>query len=128
MYLIILSYYLIDNLDFENRKIVKFRLSNHNLLIEKGRHTRPRLERNDRKCFICKEKIENEMHFITECPLYENERVILYEACRKNCKNFASLTKEQKFIFVMTNECVNVIRSLGKFVFESFKLREISYG
>ena len=103
----------------------RFRLSNHNLLIEKGRHMRPRLERNERKCFICKEKIENEMHFLTECPLYKNERAILYQACRENSKNFTSLTKEQKFIFIMTNECANVMRSLGKFVFESFKLREI---
>ena len=32
--------------------LTRFRLSNHNLLIETGRHLRPKLERPDRKCFI----------------------------------------------------------------------------
>ena len=87
---------------------------------------RPRLERNDRKCFMCKDKIENEMHFVIECPLYQNERAILFQSCRENCINFDLLTtNEQKFCFIMTNECICVIRSLGKFVFQSFKLRDL---
>ena len=116
--------YTIENLKHKIA-LSRFRLSNHNLLIERGRHMRPRLERNDRKCFVCSDKIENEMHFVTECPLYENERSVLFQSCRENSMNFDLLTtSEQKFCFIMTNECESVIRNLGKFIFESFKLRE----
>ena len=87
---------------------------------------RPRLERNDRKCFICNDKIENEIHFLTECPLYENERNSLFQACRENCVNFDLLnTNEQKFCFVMTNENPHVIKNLGKFIFQAFKVRQL---
>ena len=104
----------------------RFRLSNHDLLIEKGRHMRPRLERNDRKCFFCKDKIENEIHFLSECPLYEDERNTLFHSCRRNCTNFDLLTtNEQIFCFVMTNENPLVIRNLAKFIFQAFKVRQI---
>ena len=49
--------------------LTRFRLSNHNLMIEKGRHFRPKIERNERFCFFLDE-IENEIHFVTKCPLY----------------------------------------------------------
>ena len=52
----------------------RFRLSNHSLLIETGRYSRPKIERDDRKCFICKDEIEDELHFVTKCPLYSEER------------------------------------------------------
>ena len=45
----------------------RFMLSNHNLLIEKGKHFRPKIERNERKCFLCKrQKSLNEMAIIRE--------------------------------------------------------------
>ena len=31
------------------------------------------IERKDRKCFTCDEVIEDEIHFITKCPLYSKE-------------------------------------------------------
>ena len=117
--------YTIDN-SKHRTALSRFRLSNHDLLIEKGRHMRPRLERNDRKCFVCNDKIENESHFLTECPLYENERNSLYQACRENCVNFDLLnTNEQRFCFIMTNENPHVIKELGKFIFHAFKVRQL---
>ena len=56
---------------------------------------RPRLDRNERKCFNCKSKIEDECHFITECPIYTQERELLYNCCKQDCVNFDSRTKEQ---------------------------------
>ena len=37
------------------KSITRFRLSNHSLMIEKGRHLK--IDRNDRKCYFCTEKI-----------------------------------------------------------------------
>ena len=61
----------LDQIENVNHRVClsRFRLSNHNLLIEKGRHMRPRLERNERKCFNCNVEIEDECHFIIKCPL-----------------------------------------------------------
>ena len=103
----------------------RFRLSNHSLLIEKGRHLRPPLERSDRKCFICKNEVEDERHFLIKCPLYENQRENLFQTCRENCQQFDSLeSDENKFLFIMTNEDERVMRSVAKFISDSFKFRE----
>ena len=45
----------------------KFRLSNHRLMIEKGRH-------NNRKCPFCLTHIEDETHFLINCPIYSSIR------------------------------------------------------
>ena len=59
---------------FENVKnlkdrisLTKFRLSNHNLMIEKGRHLK--LPISERKCPFCL-SIEDEKHFLLDCHVY----------------------------------------------------------
>ena len=105
--------------------LTRFRLSNHNLLIEKGRHLRPRLDRKERKCFICKVEIEDENHFVTKCPLYSTERAILFRSLQHNSVNFDSLaTDEHKFIFIMTNENSIVLNELSKYIYNSFIKRD----
>ena len=52
----------------------KFRLSDHNLEIEKGRHRG--IDAEQRFCPFCKDKVENEIHFLLECPLYKELREI----------------------------------------------------
>lgn len=114
--------------DVKNRNhkiaLTRFRVSNHDLLIEKGRHFRPKIEREDRKCFLCKDHIEDERHFITKCPLYKNERILLYRTINENSIFFEAFSDEQKFLFIMTNENENVINGLAKFVSNSMNARE----
>ena len=54
--------------------LTKFRLSDHELNIEKGRHKD--IKRQERFCPCCslKKQIENETHFLLECPYYNNLR------------------------------------------------------
>ena len=52
------------------------------------------IERNERKCFICKDKVEDEIHFVINCPLYTDERDILFQVCRQNCIHFDALTTD----------------------------------
>ena len=54
--------------------ITRWRLSDHNLIIETGRYSRPIVDRADRKCEICN-VIEDEYHAIFVCPLYKGIRV-----------------------------------------------------
>ena len=47
--------------------LTKFRLSAHNLPIERGRYARPPIERNLRTCKFCKLCVGNEIHALLYC-------------------------------------------------------------
>ena len=53
----------------------KLRVSNHDLMIERGRYHKPKVPREQRLCFFCRDignkQVEDEMHFLCECPAYE---------------------------------------------------------
>ena len=105
--------------------ISRFRLCNHTLMIEKGRHHKPnKIDKKERICYFCKNKIENEEHFMIECPLYTPLRRVFENICNDTYPRYKNLTGEQKFIFLMSNENEKIIRALGKYISESFILRD----
>ena len=104
------------------KAISRFRMSNHTLMIEKGRHAR--IERNERKCLFCKNKLEDEAHFLLDCDLYTPQRIRLDSVCKEVCIRYGHYSNEQKFIFLMSSEDERVIIALGKYISESFSLRD----
>ena len=67
--------------------LAKLRCSAHRLKIEIGRYIKvynehttryEQLPREERICDICKDKVEDEQHFILECKLNENLRQDLF--------------------------------------------------
>ena len=48
-------------------QLTKFRISDHNLMIERGRHEG--LHKSNRFCPFCVDKVEDEIHFMLKCPL-----------------------------------------------------------
>ena len=66
--------------------LAKLRTSSHRLEVEMGRWARPeRIAFENRKCKHC-QILEDEFHFILECPLYSNIRTLYvkrYEGCPK---------------------------------------------
>ena len=75
--------------------LCKMRLSNHKLMIEKGRHTG--LNIHDRNCPLCIEKIvEDEYHFILICPIYSVLRNELLAKVKQNIPTFEHLHKDQQ--------------------------------
>ena len=84
---------------------------------------RPQIERNNRKCFYCKDKIENESHFVIYCPLSNAKRESLFQVCGENSLHFETMDDEQKFTFIMPNECPSLTETLARFIFNSFKKR-----
>ena len=52
----------------------KFRFSSHNFMIETGRYRRPKIERNERFCPFCPNKVESKVHFLLHCHKYVNVR------------------------------------------------------
>ena len=56
--------------------LAKLRTSSHSLEVEMGRWARPeRIAVENRKCKHC-QILEDEFHFILECPLYSNIRTL----------------------------------------------------
>jgi len=51
--------------------ITRLQISNHNLKIETGRYNLPTLPVNERTCFNCPDKVEDELHFLFNCPAYQ---------------------------------------------------------
>ena len=78
---------------------------------------RPQIERNNRKCFHCKDKIENESHFVISCLLYNAEHESLFQICGENSLNFETMDDEQKFASIMSNECPITNRNLSPIYF-----------
>ncbi len=65
--------YLINVRNISERKnIARFRLSNHRLMIEVGRHRG--LSRGERVCPFCPGVVEDEYHFLFDCRTYRNQR------------------------------------------------------
>ena len=61
--------YLVELKNVQTRiKYTKFRLSNHNLMIEKGRYTG--MKAHERICPFCTNAVEEELHFLLDCYVY----------------------------------------------------------
>ena len=111
-----------------NHKIAlcRFRTSSHDLMIEKRRYFKPKIPRDERKCPHCKNEVENETHFLTQCTLYNEYRNKLYHEVRKTSNYFDNMTSEQKFIFIMTNENEKIMQNLAKYVSISMTKRSLT--
>ena len=119
---------------FEQRKVLcKFRISTHELRIERGRYEYTKdtdgkkipLERNQRICTFCNLNcVEDEIHFLTNCPLYIEERKAFFHFLSDTYKNFNLLSNNQKFLWIMTNEDHSVLVKLCDFLTKCFIKRK----
>ena len=59
----------------ERQNIVKFKISNHKLLIEQGRYQVDHLLRQHRLCRLCNSiQVEDDIHFFFQCNKYSVQR------------------------------------------------------
>ena len=106
------------------RKVfMKLYISNHKLLIETGRHCRPKLPREERLCKFCPlNKIEDEMHLLFICNLYNDRRLTFMKDQKRilgvNIDNYDNLA-----LALFTTESKASIRANAKFITECFILR-----
>ena len=97
------------------RCLAKFRCSDHRLRIETGR--REGIPPESRICQYCDGgAVEDEIHFLTTCSNYEQLRLQLFEHIEKDVKPFVSLSPEEKCIFILSTENLQVIRRVASFI------------
>ena len=61
----------------ERSMLAKFRMGVLPLNIEVERYRNTSISVDQRFCYNCVTEIEDEIHFLLVCPVYENERVAL---------------------------------------------------
>ena len=76
----------------------KFRLSDHNLTIETGRHKGISAEL--RFCPFCGGGVENEVHFLLECPIYDRLREA--DPVFRGDSVATGISSKEKFILLMS--------------------------
>ena len=112
--------YLINLHDFESRKIpvvAIFRCSNHILMTETGRHKKIVFE--ERMCKMCSQKrVEDERHFLLECPAYNKVRKSLLKHVDPNEDDL-----NNQFIQLVASSNQNVIYDIARYFKRAFKIR-----
>ena len=104
---------------FEQRKnITKLRTSSHRLEIECGRYKSiPRQERICRKCVL--NEVEDEVHFLFNCPFYHPKRELLHSKISTVCPKFTNLNDGNKLIWLMNVEDIPVLLAMSSLILQS---------
>ena len=90
----------------------KFRCGVAPIRVETGRYER--LNYDDRTCFNCHEKIENEEDVLLECPLYQCYRESLYDKLSAEFPDILSFTNEEKLSAILSCQNFESIRYCAK--------------
>ena len=103
----------------KRRILTKVRLSNHTLMIEKGRHKD--LKKEERICPFCMgDDIEDEYHFIFECPTLQRRE--LFDNICLIFPSFQSLPPTEKIKIVLDQE--ETAEDCCTFLDKAFYIRE----
>ena len=86
------------------KPLTQFRISAHNLEIERGRYTRPITPLDKRTCKRCKAAIGSELHFLFNCVELISVRENLLQNIKEKCSLFTTLSDENKLVYLLTSE------------------------
>ena len=100
--------------------ITKIRLSNHDLMIEKGRHQG--LVLDERLCPFCENTIENEQHFLINCEIFSLHRTTFFTELTEMNQDFINLDEAAKFHFTMTN--LEALKLTGAYLNRTLQIRK----
>ena len=99
--------------------IAKFRIGNHDLAIETGRHEKLPVEK--RLCKLClsinKTFVEDEYHVLLKCEFYDELRNAYINPMQLPVNLFT-------FVSILSTQDSNALVKLGSFVTNMFKLRK----
>ncbi len=109
---------------FKERQILsKYRLSDHDLEIERGRHRQTWTEREQWICRHCDlQQIEDEKHFLMMCPKYLNVRETFLPRFEALIPSFTELRDSEKMPFLL-GEDDNTAALAAKYVLTIHNVR-----
>ena len=93
--------------------IARIRMSSHTLAIETGRHAKPKIAKEERKCrYWNLDDVEDEKHFLLKCPLYSEERLSLINSV---VLNVSAMSQGDVFIYLLSSKEPTTVKALGTF-------------
>lgn len=103
------------------KKFTSLRISSHPLRIESGRYRN--IDKEKRFCQICcNSVIENEMHFMLKCPIYETVRTIyLKHIIEKFC---TKKDEEKTLVYLLSTTQKDIIDDVSKYIYKAFEIRD----
>ena len=106
------------------KSLCKLRVSAHRLMIEIGRYNKTRLQRDERICKNCDTgKVEDEFHFLLECPNYIHERHAFFNNIKTKIHLFTSMSDKEKFEWLFIQEDLSVMENFALFIDNCFLKR-----
>ena len=106
-----------------NRKaLVKLRLGNHKLNIETGRYDK--ITRCDRICPVCGLNIEDEIHFLFNCPKYSSIRDDVFSKIDNRIPNYKHIPISSLIIQLMNSADYYLNNQLVKYVASCLEMRD----
>ena len=100
--------------------LTRFRLSNHQLMIEKGRHLN--IVKEERFCPLCPYAVEDETHFLITCKAFQKEREELFMAANTVNNDFLQKCSHEKLKFLLSNKII--MKAISLFIDKCTRLRE----
>lgn len=97
----------------------KIRLSNHDLMIEKGRHLK--IDKTERFCPFCPNLVETEEHFLLHCKTFSTLRKIPMSEAASIVPSLNQCSVWDKFITLLTNE--NISNQVGDYIHRALHCR-----
>ena len=124
-YITFKSHFTMENylslLPLEHRRCFsRFRISAHKLAIERGRYTRPPTPVEKRTCPHCPDKVEDELHVLTQCHELSAQRACLFTNILTHCPQFRHLDEQGKLIYMMSAQGES-LRLVANFILTHIK-------
>lgn len=101
--------------NFKHRSILsKFRVGNHNLEIEVGRHNNTPV--NKRICKLCNNGVEDEIHFLLQCKFLKKHRESFIQDIMNDVPNLKDCNESEFFVWLMSCEQKSIVINLCKLI------------
>ena len=108
------SYLSVITIKKHRNALAKLRMSDHDLKIHTGRHTRPKTPRENRFCESCRIAVEHEAHFLFDCKIDSQIKEEFFNNFVVSYPDFAELSNNwQKYKFIMQIQDSDMLKSLG---------------
>ena len=108
----------------ERRNLVKFKLSNHKVMIELGRYQTDHISRENRLCPLCKSNLENEIHFLLDCSKYSLQRRTFLNRINELIPNFERKSTSESIKLLMDSNDYHVNKLVMKFISSCMNIRD----
>ena len=103
----------------ERVALTKLRLSNHSLMIEKGRHSD--IDKKNRFCPFCPNIVEDEKHFLLKCKAYNHIRADLLDRAKQVFPSICNQPHDVRFFNLMSDQTITAI---SNFIHRAIELRD----